>query len=584
MLFAKQGKGMVSFAVSLARIAPAWLMRRRPEESGVARIEDGATFDYVIVGAGSAGCVLASRLSEDVRASVALLEAGPADNSVIVRMPAGSGQMLPQKNPRNWGFESEPQAQLGGRTTYQPRGRGLGGSSSINGMIYIRGHGRDYDQWCQMGLTGWGFRDVLPYFRRSENNERFADDFHGRGGPLTISSPPRGNPLFHAFIQAGMAAGYPYTQDFNGAQQEGVGLYQMTIANYKRASTARAFLHPAVAGGAKISVVTGAQATGILFENKSAVGVRYASGRGAPEKKIYASREVILSAGAFQSPHLLLLSGVGPAAHLQERGVAVVHDARDVGRNLQDHLDLGLVWDCTKPITVYSQTKGYRQLLVGLRYMISKEGPGRTNHLEAGGFIRTRGELDRPDVQLHFFDANFYDHARVRPDRDGFAVHACLLRPESKGEVRLASSDPFDDPAIDPNYLASEVDKRTLRDSVRIVRTIVNQRPMDLSRGAELRPGDKIVSDADIDAWVRETAETIYHPVGTCRMGVDDHAVVDESLRTRGVRNLRVVDASVMPTLIGGNTNAPTIMVAEKAADMMLGKAALAPMDAELVD
>jgi len=559
-------------------------MPHRLEGVPLAKIEDRATFDFVIVGAGSAGCVLAARLAADGRTSVALLEAGPTDASVLVRMPAGSGQMLPQKNPRNWGFDSEPQLALNGRRTYQPRGRGLGGSSSINGMLYIRGHARDYDQWRQMGLTGWGFRDVLPYFRRSENNQRFLDEFHGRGGPLTISTPPRGNPLFHAFLQAGMAAGYPYTQDFNGAQQEGVGLYQMTIANYERASTSRAFLHPAVAAGAKIAVLTNAQATKVLVENGQAVGVRYASGRGAPEKTAFAAREVILAAGAFQSPHLLLLSGIGPQDHLRVSGVDVVCDSRDVGKNLQDHLDLGLVWDCTKPITVYSQTKGAKQVLVGLRYMLAKEGPGRTNHLEAGGFIRTRGELDRPDIQLHFFDANFYDHARVRPDRDGFAIHACLLRPESKGEVRLKSADPFDDPAIDPNYLTSEVDTRTLRDSVRIVRTIINQKPLDLYRGAEVRPGAAVVSDNDIDAWVRETAETIYHPVGTCRMGADDHAVVDATLAVRGVRNLRVVDASVMPTLIGGNTNAPTIMVAEKAADLILGKTAPAPEDAELVE
>jgi choline dehydrogenase len=550
----------------------------------VATVEDGATFDFVIVGAGSAGCVLANRLSADPSIKVALLEAGGPDTSLLLRMPAGSGAMLPQKNPNNWGFESAPQTNLGGRTTYQPRGRGWGGSSSINGMVYIRGHARDYDHWRQLGLTGWGYRDVLPYFRRAETNERFDDPYHGREGPLAVSTPRETSALFTAFVDAGAAAGHPVTDDFNGRHQEGVGLYQMTIGDGQRSSSSAAYLRPILAARKNLTVISNAQALRVMIEGGVARGVEYSSERGQPRKTAFAAREVILAAGAFQSPHLLLLSGVGPGDALTKAGVPVVADSPDVGRNLQDHFDLGLVWDCPLPVTVYSQTKGLKQLLVGIRYLINRSGPARSNHIEAGAFLKTRKELDVPDIQLHFFDANFYDHARAQPDKDGFAVHVCQLRPESKGEVRLSSSDPFADPVIDPNYLATDSDKRTMRDAVKIVRGIVNQAPLDAFRGAEHRPGESVVTDAEIDAWVRATGETIYHPAGTCRMGADAKSVVDGDLRVRGVRGLRVVDASVMPSLIGGNTNAPAIMIGEKAADLILGRPPPAPEDAPVAD
>lgn len=349
-----------------------------------------------------------------------------------------------------------------------------------------------------------------------------------------------------------------------------MGLFQMTIGDGERASSAAAFLRPALKRP-NLTVISAAHATRVLIDTGQAVGVEYGAGRGKPLKRVYAAREVILSAGAFQSPHLLLLSGIGPGEQLRQHGLPVHADAPDVGRNLQDHFDVGLVWDCTKPITVYSQVKG-GMLNVGLQYMLTKTGPGVSNHIEAGGFVKTRGELDRPDIQLHFFDANFFNHAREAPQKDGFAVHACLLRPESTGEIRLRSADPFDDPVIDPNYLATDGDKRTMRDSVRIVRDIINQRPLDLYRGAEFRPGPDVISDRDIDAWVRETGETIYHPGCSCRMGADDKAVLDAQLRVHGVGKLRVADASVMPNLVGGNTNAPSIMIGEKAADLILGK------------
>ncbi|MDX2235524.1 MAG: choline dehydrogenase [Hyphomonadaceae bacterium] len=544
---------------------------------------EAARADYVIVGAGSAGCVLAARLTEDPSVRVILLEAGPRDSSMLVRMPAGAGTLFKAKNAHNWAFETVPQKHLDDRRLYQPRGRGWGGSSSINGMIYIRGHARDYDDWRQMGLTGWAYRDVLPYFKKSEHNEAGGDAWRGEGGPLWVSRPPSGEPLRKAFIQAGVAAGHLRTRDFNGFQQEGVGDYHLTIKNGVRWNTASAYLRPALERG-NLTVLSNAHATRVIIEKGRAVGVEFAAGPGKPVQRAMADGEVLLAAGAFQSPHLLLLSGVGPADDLKAHGLTVHADLPDVGRNLQDHLDLSIITECAKPITLYTRTKGVKQLLVGMQYMASATGPGATNHLHCGGFLRTRPELDRPDIQLHFINAMMVDHARVKPDRDAFTIHTCQLRPESRGDIRLASADPFAAPLVDPNYLATEMDRRTLRDSVRMVRDIVAQKPLDPYRGPEFFPGPDVRTDAEIDAFVRQKAETIYHPVGTCRMGVDARAVVDPALRVRGVEGLRVIDASVMPTLVGGNTNAPTIMIAEKAADMLRGRPPLPPLDAPIAE
>lgn len=544
---------------------------------------DLARADFVIVGAGSAGCVLAARLSEDPTATVILLEAGPPDQSLLVKMPAGAGTLFKAKNPHNWAFETVPQVHLDNRSLYQPRGRGWGGSSSINGMIYIRGHARDYDDWRQLGLSGWAYRDVLPYFKRSESYEGGGDAWHGDGGPLWVSRPPQGEPLRKAFIQAGVAAGHLRTRDFNGYQQEGMGDYQLTIRNGERWNTASAYLRPALERP-NLKVISNAHAARVVIEKGRAVGVEFAAGPGKPVQRVAAGREVLLAAGAFQSPHLLLLSGVGPADTLRAHGIPVQADLPEVGRNLQDHLDLSILQETKDPITLYTRTKGVKQALVGMQYMATRTGPGSMNHLHCGGFLRTRPELDRPDIQLHFVNAPMIDHARVKPDRDAFTVHVCQLRPESRGEVRLASADPFVSPVVDPNYLAADVDRRTLRDSLRIVRDIISQKPLARYIGPEWLPGAGVLTDAEIDAFVRAKAETIYHPVGTCRMGADARAVVDPSLKVNGVEGLRVIDASVMPTLVGGNTNAPTIMIAEKAADMIRGLPPLPPQDAPIAE
>jgi len=524
-------------------------------------------YDYVIIGGGSAGCVLAARLSEDASARVCLLEAGGANTEMLVRMPAGVGNLLRDKNKHNWGFWTEAEPHLDNRRLWWPRGKGLGGSSAINGMVYTRGHPQDYDEWRQMGLTGWSFDDVLPYFRKLEGHHR-GGDLHGAEGPLRISGGESDSPFHDALIAAGQQAGYPVTEDFNGASQEGFGRYDLTINNGQRWSTAAAYLRPAQARG-NLTVITGARTTRIVIERGRAAAVDYVTAKGAA--RVEASGEILLSAGAVQSPHILQLSGIGDAAALRAAGVTPVHDLPGVGENLQDHLDVVMNWRCQGLTTAFSATRGLRQLTVGLQYLLRGTGLGRQQFLESGAFVRSREGLSRPDVQVHGVLAIMRDHGKVKVNEDGFTLHLCQLRPESRGRIGLASADPLADPTIFANYLSTPEDRRVLRECVRIGRDVAAQAALDPYRGDELAPGKNIQSDAEIDAWIRATAETIYHPIGTCKMGADGDtmAVVDGALRVRGLAGLRVVDASVMPTLVGSNTNAPTIMIAEKAADMI---------------
>ena len=535
-------------------------------------------FDYIIIGAGSAGCVLAGRLTEDPKCRVLLLEAGGRNTSMLVRMPAGSAVLFGKKNEHNWGFWTEPEPHLGGRRIFWPRGRGWGGSSAINGMVYIRGHARDYDQWRQMGLKGWSYADVLPYFIRSENLEGGADAWHGSGGPLHVSTGSTPHPIFQAFVGAGAQAGHPVTSDFNGAQQEGFGRFQLTIKDGKRWPTSTAFLQPALARP-NLTTKTGARTTRILIEKGRAVGVEFQ--QDGQTQQVFADGEVLLSAGAVQSPQILQLSGIGDPERLGAVGVETRHALPGVGANLQDHLDVTLAWEAPKQRTAHSVGKGLSQVTTGLAYALFGQGPGRQNYLEAGAFLKSRPDLDRPDLQLHCVLAIIKFQGMDPVAKDGFSIHVCQLRPESRGRVDLRSADPFEDPAILANYLSAPEDLRTLRRGVDIVRDIARQKALTAISAGEFSPGTSISTDEEIENWIRTASETIYHPVGTCRMGPegDPHAVVDETLRVIGLPGLRVVDASVMPTLVGGNTNAPTIMIAEKAADMIRGRAAPARLE-----
>ena len=537
--------------------------------------------DYIIIGAGSAGCVLANRLSADPDISVLLLEAGGRDWNPLIHIPLGTGKLV-RSSMHSWGYWTEPEPHLDGRRLYWPRGKVLGGSSSINSMIYVRGHPRDYDTWAQLGNRGWSWDDVLPYFRRSEGHvDRPSDDLHGTAGPLKVQRARGDNPLYDAFIAAGVQAGIAHNDDCNGADQEGVCRYDFTIHNGRRASASVCYLRPAL-NRANLTVETGALTHRVTIEQGRAVGVEYA--RGQSLERVRARREVIVSGGALNSPQVLMLSGIGPADALQRRGISPVLDLPGVGQNLQDHLDIPLQYACPEPVTLHSLIRLDRAALAMAQAALFRSGPAATFPAEGGAFVKTRPELEAPDMQWHFLIGLGAKRVRIpllwhlykdRMDQDGFTIRMCQLRPESRGHVELASADPAERVRIFANYYATETDRQVFRDGLRMAREMVMQSAFDRWRGEELSPGPAVTSDAEIDAYVRRIAETIYHPVGTCRMGTDDGAVVDPTLKVHGVDGLRVVDASIMPRLIGGNTNAPTMMIAEKAADQILGKAAV---------
>ena len=529
-------------------------------------------FDYVVVGAGSAGCVLAARLSEDPAVTVALLEAGPPDTSVLIHCPAGLA-LLAKTGQANWAFDTVPQPGLGGRRGYQPRGKVLGGSSSVNAMIYARGVPADYDHWASLGNPGWGWDEVLPLFRRAEHNERGADALHGQGGPLNVADLRSPNPFARAFVEAGVQAGLRENPDFNGPVQEGVGMYQVTHRNGERWSAAKAYLAPALARP-NLQVITGAHATRLLLDGRRASGVEYRRTDGS-SARVLARREVLLAAGAFQSPQLLMLSGIGPGAHLREHGIPVVHDLAGVGGALHDHPDVVQVVDAPGQTELFGLSmKGAARLLRGVfEWRERRTGPLTTNFAEAGAFLRSRPEEALPDLQLHFVVGKLVDHGRKTVFGHGYSCHVCLLRPKSRGSVRLTSADPMAAPAIDPAFLAEREDVEAMVRGFTLMRTILRQPALARFGGVELQASAGAVSDAQIEAFLRERVDTIYHPVGSCAMGPGPQAVVDASLRVHGIEALRVVDASVMPRIVGGNTNAPTIMIAEKAVDLIRANA-----------
>ena len=532
-----------------------------------------AAYDYIIVGAGSAGCVLAHRLSARDTLRVLLVEAGGSDRHPMIHMPAGIA-LLAGNRRINWRYRTESEPELVGRRLYWPRGKVLGGSSSINAMCYTRGHAQDYDEWAAVTTPAWSYAAVLPYFLRSEDHHGSGEHgYHGHGGPLSVEDLKFRNPLSAVFVEAGVARGLSRNEDFNGRHQRGVGFYQVTQRNGRRSSAATAYLAPA-RERRNLTIRTDSLATRVLFSGARASGVEFH--HAGKLEQVRATREVLLCAGTIGSPQLLLLSGVGPAAELEALGIRVTADRREVGRNLQDHLDFCTLNQCPEPVT-YDFTRA-QALAVGLRYFLTRSGPGVSNVAEAGAFVHTSLAPDeRPDVQLHFVPAQLDEHGRNRLPGHGFTVHACVLRPASRGTLTLRSARAADPPRIQPRYLSEPHDLEVLLEGMRISRDIIAAAPFARFRGRELFPGEGLGTRAELEAIVRRKAETIYHPAGTCRMGRDGSAVVDPELRVQGLEGLRVVDASVMPRLIGGNTNAPTIMIAEKAADMILGGPDSAP-------
>ncbi|MFY9962927.1 choline dehydrogenase [Pseudomonas sp.] len=531
-------------------------------------------YDYIIIGAGSAGCVLANRLTEDSGTSVLVLEFGGSDRSVLIQMP--SAFSLPMNTKKyNWRYETVAEPHLDGRRLHCPRGKVLGGSSSINGLVYIRGHACDFDEWESLGAKNWGYRNCLPYFKRAETYKFGGDDYRGGAGPLaTNNGNNMQNPLYGAWVEAGAEAGYIKTDDCNGYMQEGFGAMHMTVKDGVRWSTANAYLRPAMTRP-NLTVVTHAMTRRILLDGKRAVGVEY--DEGGQTHKVYCNREVLVSSGPIGSPHLLQRSGIGPQAVLKKAGIEVRHDLPGVGENLQDHSEIYIQYACKEPVTLNGKMNLLGKALIGLRWLLFKDGLGASNHFEAGGFIRSSKGLRWPDIQFHFLPAAMrYDGDKPFKGH-GFMVLTGPNKPKSRGHVRALSADPYQHPEIRFNYLESEADREGFRRCVRLTREIIAQPAMDRFRGEELAPGPQVQTDEQIDAFVRANMESTMHPCGSCRMGEDDMAVVDSSLRVRGLQGLRVIDSSVFPSEPNGNLNAPTIMLAERAADLVRGREPLVP-------
>lgn len=533
-------------------------------------------YDYIIVGAGSAGCVLANRLTEDPGVKVLVIEFGGSDKSIIIQMP--SAFSIPMNTKKyNWHYETEPEPYLDGRRLHCPRGKVLGGSSSINGLVYIRGHAFDFDEWESLGAKNWGYRNCLPYFRKAENFKFGGDDYRGSEGPLSTNNGNNmQNPLYGAWVDAGVQAGYIKTEDTNGYMQEGFGAMHMTVKNGVRWSTANAYLRPAMERP-NLSVITHAMSRKLILEGKRVVGVEYE--QNGVVHIVRCTREVIVSSGPIGSPHLLQRSGIGPANVLRKAGIEVKHDLPGVGENLQDHAEIYIQFECKAPVSLNGKMGLFSKVMIGLRWLLFKDGLGASNHFEAGGFIRSAKGLRWPDIQFHFLPAAMrYDGDKPFKGH-GFMVLTGPNKPKSRGYVRVRSADPYQHPEIRFNYLEREEDREGFRRCVRLTREIIGQPAMDSFRGVELAPGPNVKTDAEIDAFVRANMESTMHPCGSCKMGEDSLAVVDSELRVHGLQGVRVVDSSVFPTEPNGNLNAPTIMLAERAADLIRGRAMLAPSD-----